>query len=180
VAVVRRQGSTVLAVVGDGAAGVVGGLTGLHNVLPVVRGERPASEVEAAVAGATSTYVVHDHDPLAEVGDAWVAYFDGGGPTGRLEVAISAAVAARPVLPDYYVVLRPEGLPMTRRHWWLGAVAGLAPSRVVPLPAPATAATLAGALARLPAGRWWPDDLADWLRALPRTVPDQAGELAHG
>jgi hypothetical protein len=51
-------------------------------------------------------------------------------------VAISGAAAARPVLPDYYVVLHPEGLPMTRRHWW--------------------------------------------LRALPRTVPDQAGELAHG
>jgi hypothetical protein len=169
----------VVAVTGDGAAQVVAGLGGLHNVLPVVRGDRSAAEVEAAVAATSATYVVHDVDPLAEVGDAWVGYFDGSAPTGRLEVAISAAVDAlsrdRLALPDYYVVLRPEELPMTRRHWWLGALAGLAPSRVLPLPAPATASMLARDLANLPSGRWWPDDLADRLRALPRTVPDQAG-----
>jgi hypothetical protein len=169
----------VVVVVGDGAEGVVASLGGLRNVHPIVRGGRSPAEVEALVAGSSSTYVVHELDPLAEVGDAWVELFDGGGPAGRLEVAIEAAVAAlradRLALPDYYAVLHPDELPVTRRHWWLGAVAGLAPARVLPLPAPATASTLARELAHLPAGRWWPDDLTTRLRELPRTVPDRAG-----
>jgi hypothetical protein len=175
----RRQSSTVVVVVGDGATEVVSQLTGLRNVHAIVRGGRTPEAVEAQVAASSSTYVVHEVDPLAAVGDAWVELFDGGGPVGRLEVAIEAAVAAlgtdRAVLPDYYAVLEPDVLPVTRRHWWLGAVAGLAPSRVLPLPRPATAATLAHELGHLPAGRWWPDDLATRLRALPHTVPDRAG-----
>ena len=183
----RRLSSTVVVVVGDGATGVVAQLSGLRNVHAIVRGARSPAEVESLVAASSSTYVVHEVDPLADVGDAWVELFDGGGPVGRLEVAVEAAVAAlrgdRATLPDYYAVLDPDALPVTRRHWWLGAVAGLAPSRVLPLPRPATAATLTRELGRLPAGRWWPDDLADRLRALPRTIPDRAGltpQPTHG
>ncbi|GAA2094881.1 hypothetical protein [Actinomadura alba] len=37
-----------------------------------------------------------------------------------------------------------------------------------------TAAEVTDALSAT-AGRWWPADLAGWLRALPKVVPDQAG-----
>jgi hypothetical protein len=79
----------------------------------------------------------------------------------------------RLVLPDHYVVLDPDELPVTRRHWWLGVLAGNAPTRVGP--APGTTAVVAGVLGGLPAGRWWPANLESWLRGLPRVVPDRAG-----
>ncbi|MGI8335915.1 hypothetical protein ACRYCC_38715 [Actinomadura scrupuli] len=177
----RRLSSTMVVVTGEGAEEVVLGLDGLHNVRAVTRGERPPAEFTDLVSRASATYVVHDADPLAEVGDAWVDFFDGASPTGRLEVAIESALGAlrseRELLPDYYVVLSPEDMPVTRRHWWLGVLAGAAPTRVVPV-RPSTA-EVAGALGRLAAGRWWPADLPEWLHGLPRTVPDQAGGL-HG
>lgn len=76
-------------------------------------------------------------------------------------------------LPDYYVVLDPEGMPPTLRHWWLGVLAGTAPARVVP--AQATVTAVGDALGHLRAGRWWPADLRGWLRGLPKIVPDRAG-----
>lgn len=171
----------MVVVAGERAAEVVAGLDGLHNVRAILRGERPATEVTEAVTRAVATYVVHDADPLAEVGRAWADFFDGAAPTGGLEVAIEEALAAlraeRLLLPDYYVVLDPDDLPVTRRHWWLGVLAGAAPARVVP--APASAAAVADVLGRLAAGRWWPADLDGWLRGLPKVVPDRAG-LAAG
>jgi hypothetical protein len=176
----RRLSSTMVVVTGEGAEEVVLGLGGLHNVRAVTRGERAPAEFTDLVTRASSTYVVHDADPLAEVGDAWVDFFDGASPTGRLEVAIETALGAlrseRELLPDYYVVLSPEDMPATRRHWWLGVLAGAAPTRVVP--ARPSTAEVAGTLGRLAAGRWWPPDLPEWLHGLPRTVPDQAG--LHG
>ncbi|XVQ10205.1 hypothetical protein ACQP1W_48140 [Spirillospora sp. CA-255316] len=173
----RRVSSTVVVVAGAGAEQVVAGLGGLHNVRAVVSGERGPAGVTESVAHSSATYVVHDGDPLAEVGDAWVEYFDQAAAPGGLEVAIEAALAGlrsqRTVLPDYYVVLDPEEMPETRRHWWLGVLAGAAPARVVP--APASPAAVRDVLSHLTAGRWWPDDLDGWLRGLPRVVPDQAG-----
>nr|BFE30706.1 hypothetical protein GCM10010200_029570 [Actinomadura rugatobispora] len=167
----------MVAVAGAGAERVVAGLGGLHNVRAVVAGERGAAGVTEQVAHSSATYVVHDGDPLAAVGDAWVEYFDQAAAPGGLEVAIEAALAElrsqRAVLPDYYVVLDPEEMPETRRHWWLGVLAGAAPARVVP--AHATAAAVRDVLSHLTAGRWWPDDLDGWLRALPTVVPDQVG-----
>ncbi|MDN3359113.1 hypothetical protein [Actinomadura sp. DC4] len=173
----RRLSSTVVVVAGERADTVVSGLDGLHNVRAIARGERSPAEVAEAVNRTVATYVVHDADPLGAVGDAWTGLFDGTVPVGGLEVAIESALAAlrsdRVVLPDYYVVLDPDGLPVTRRHWWLGVLAGAAPARVVP--ARASSAAVAQELGRLASGRWWPQDLAAWLRELPRTVPDQAG-----
>jgi hypothetical protein len=173
----RRLGSTVVVVAGDRAAEVVAGLDGLHNVRAILRGERPAAEVTESVSRASATYVVHDADPLADVGAAWADFFDGTAPTGGLEVAIETTLAGlrseRLILPDYYVVLEPDDLAPTRRHWWLGVLAGAAPTRVVP--APAAAATVAETLGHLAAGRWWPADLDGWLRALPQAVPDRVG-----
>jgi len=176
----QRLSSTVVVVAGDRAAEVVSGLDGLHNVRAVVRGDRSPAEITELLAKSAATYVVHDADPLAEVADAWTGFFDGTEPVGGLEVAIESTLAAlradRLVLPDYYIVLDPGELPETRRHWWLGVLAGAAPSRVIPCQASVSAVT--EALGRLSAGRWWPSDLDGWLRGLPRVVPDRAGVTA--
>ena len=173
----RRLSSTVVVVAGERAGKVVSGLDGLHNVRAITRGERSPGEVADVVSRSVATYVVHDADPLGAVGDAWTGLFDGTVPVGGLEVAIEAALAAlrsdRLVLPDYYVVLDPDGMPVTRRHWWLGVLAGAAPTRVVP--AQASVPAVAEELGRLASGRWWPADLESWLRELPKTIPDQAG-----
>ena len=41
------------------------------------------------------------------------------------------------VMPDYYLVAGPELIEGTWRHWWLGALAHRAPSRVLPVEPPA-------------------------------------------
>ncbi|MEV5500785.1 hypothetical protein AB0M50_35860 [Nonomuraea fuscirosea] len=173
----RRLTSTVVVVAGDGAGDVVAGLDGLHNVRAIPRGERGPAEVTELAGRSAATYVVHDADPLAGVAAAWTGFFDGTEPVGGLEVAIEAALgelrADRLTLPDYYLVLDPDGMPETWRHWWLGVLAGAAPVRVVPVPASSSA--VAQELGRLMAGRWWPADLETWLRALPRVLPDRAG-----
>jgi len=169
--------STLVVIAGEDAGRVIAGLEGLHNVRTVVAGDRPAAEVTGIVTRASATYVVHDSDPLHAVRDAWVDYFDEAAPVGGLEVAIEGTIrtlrAEAAVLPDYYIVLEPQDMPPTRRHWWLGVLAGAAPTRVVP--APATADAVRASLARLVAGRWWPEPADTWLRELPRVVPDQAG-----
>jgi hypothetical protein len=173
----RRLNSTSVVVAGDDAEKVIGGLGGLHNVRTVAAEGRPPAELTDIVAKASTTYVVHDADPLGTVQDAWVNFFDETVPYGGLEVVIESVIAElrteRVVLPDYYVVLDPEGMPATRRHWWLGFLAGAAPTRVVS--AAATASAVRDALAHLTAGRWWPSDLESRLRRLPKVVPDQAG-----
>jgi hypothetical protein len=173
----RRLSSTVVVVAGEQAGKVVSGLDGLRNVRAITHDGRSPAEVDQAVNQAVATYVVHDADPLGAVGDAWVGLFDGAAPVGALEVATETALAAlrseRVVLPDYYVVLDPDAMPVTRKHWWLGVLAGAAPARVVPAGASASAVT--EVLGRLAPGRWWPSDVESWLRELPRVVPDRAG-----
>jgi hypothetical protein len=173
----RRTSSTVVVVAGEGPDKVVSGLAVLHNVRALVVGDRAPAELAQAIGGAGTTYVVHDADPLAEVRDAWVDFFDQAAPHGGLEVAIESTVsglaAERLLLPDYYMVLDPQAMSPTRRHWWLGVLAGAAPSRVVP--ADASVAAVSDALAHLSAGRWWPADVPGWLRGLPKVVPDRVG-----
>jgi hypothetical protein len=173
----RRLSSTVVVVAGEQAGEVVSGLDELRNVRAITRGGRALPEIADVVNRAVATYVVHDADPLGAVGDAWADLFDGAAPVGGLEVAIEAALAVlrseRLVLPDYYIVLDPDDMPVTRRHWWLGVLAGAAPTRVVPARASVSAVT--DVLGSLASGRWWPPDLESWLRGLPRVVPDQAG-----
>ncbi len=166
----------MVVVAGERAEEIVAGLGALHNVR-ALSGERTPAQLAAAIGAASATYVVHAADPLAPVRDAWTAFFDQAAPHGGLEVAIESVlgglVSGDLVLPDYYVVLDPEAMPATPRHWWLGVLAGTAPARVVP--AEASVAAVREALAHLSAGRWWPADLRGWLRGLPRVVPDQAG-----
>jgi hypothetical protein len=172
---VPRPNSTLVIVAGADAATVVTRLDGLANVRAATVPDADAARELATQAHAA--YVVHDADPLADVASAWTGFFDGADMAGTLEVTVEATLAAlrrgSVLLPDYYVVLDPESLPPTRKHWWLGVLAGVSPSRVVP--AAASAGAVAGVLSRLPSGRWWPDPPDEWLRGLTRAVPDRVG-----
>src|ERR1700754_134889 len=139
-----RPNSTVVVIVGEQAGRVVAGLDGLANVRTVPRpagdgagdgiGDGAGRAVRAAVAQSHAAYVVHDADPLADVGAAWAGFFDGTAPPGTLEVAVEAALSAlrteAAALPDYYVVLDPDTLTDTRKHWWFGVLAGASPNRL--------------------------------------------------
>ena len=182
-----RPTSTEIVLVGRVSSRVFDELDSLPNLRAERFGAEAAAQDEdvaekrarSFAASVHSPYAVHDVDPLASVGRAWVTYFDESAPAGTLEVAVEELIArlrrGSATLPDYFVVLDPESLPVTERHWWLGAVAGAAPSRVVP--APSDAWRLAQTIAGLPAGRWWPDDEASWLHGLASTVPDRIGRL---
>lgn len=171
-----RPNSTVVVIVGDESGRVVAGLDGLANVRAVPRapGDDADRRVRAAVAQSHAAYVVHDVDPLAEIGAAWAGFFDRTVPAGTLEVAVEAALRSlrteATALPDYYVVLDPDALPETRRHWWFGVLAGASPNRVVP--AAADVATVRDTIAALRSGRWWPDPPDEWLHGFGRVVPD--------
>jgi hypothetical protein len=174
----QRTGTTVVAVVGEGANECVRRLGEAVNVVPVSV-EPDDSALDRAVATwaeatrAHTPYFVHDADPLAAVADAWVRHFDERGPIGELEVAVAETLARWRVgsieLPDYYLVLDAESWGATRRHWYLGVLHRAAPARVVPVPDPDAAART---LPRLGAGAWWPD-LDDLLGGIEQVVPDQ-------
>jgi hypothetical protein len=176
----ERTSTTVIAVVAgqhDAAAGVAR-LAGAANVRTLVTDpDAPvldrAVQAWAQVARTTAPYTVHDADPLAAVAEAWTRRFDGLGPAGELEVAVSETVArwrARSFdLPDYYLLVDPEDFEPTRRHWYLGYLAGAAPARVV-----AGGRDLLGTIGRLATGRWWPE-LDQLVAGIDRVVPDRTG-----
>lgn len=184
-----RPNSTVVVIVGGEAGRIVAGLDGLANVRAVPRspddgdadGVRAGRRVREAVAQSHAAYVVHDLDPLAAVGAAWAGFFDGTAPVGTLEVAVEVALSSlrteAAALPDYYVVLDPDTLSETRKHWWFGVLAGASPNRVVP--AAPSAAAVRDLLAGLRSGRWWPDPPDEWLHRLGRVVPDRAPIVAR-
>lgn len=173
--------TTVVAVVGPGD-GVALDRVRAANVR-VVQPDADAPALERAVKAwdearrTSQPYAVHDADPLAWVAGAWTRLFDGEGAAGELEVATAETLArwrARSLdLPDYYLVVDPESLPATRRHWFMGVLAGAAPARVVPAP-PDTA--IVDCLDSLPSGPWWPS-LDRIVARLDHVVPDQAGAI---
>jgi len=178
---VQRASTTVVVVVGRETGGVLRALDRAANVRVLdLDDEAPpldrAVEATRLAASAHIPYLVHDADPLAVVADAWVRFFDGEGPIGELEVAVTETRARLRTgaieLPDYYAVLDPETLDETRRHFWLGVVHRDVPARVVPVPSDPDA--LLSALGALTPGRWWsPAD--ELLEGLDRAVPDQVG-----
>ncbi|TAM68623.1 MAG: hypothetical protein EPN48_11585 [Microbacteriaceae bacterium] len=170
----RKPNSTVVILVGAVVETILAELDTLPNVRAAsIRSDPPGAEREF-VSRAHTAYVVHDHDPLQAVQDAWVGFFDETIPFGTIEVAVLAARAAlrseATALPDYYLVLDPDALSPTAKHWWFGALAAAAPSRVVPCGA--SAAGVARTLGRLPPGRWWPEPPDEWLLSLDRFAPD--------
>jgi len=176
--------STTLVVVGDEAPAAIRSLTGFANVRAASFHDVPdASDEDVARWSAHSSepYVVHDRDPLGHVASAWVEFFEEQITLGVLELEIDRAVEAAErhliAVPDYYVVIHPEALPATWRHWWLGVIATASPSRVIPWPAPGQrdlGDSLAGVLRRLPTGRAWPE-VESWLPRVVGQVPDRVG-----
>lgn len=178
----QRIATTVLGLVGspDGSrlralGGRLGERANVRAVLP--EPEEPAIDRAVAAwretAGAHLPFIVHDADPLAEVAGAWVDRWDGAGDVGRLEVAVQAVLqrwrAGTLELPDYYLVVGPEELATTARHWYLGVLAGAAPHRVVVTEDDHEA--LERSVRGLRAGRWWPA-LDQLLTDVDRHVPD--------
>lgn len=171
---VRKPNSTVVILVGAVTDAILAELDTLPNVRAAsIRADSSVSEREF-VSRAHTAYVVHDRDPLEAVQHAWVGFFDETAPFGTIEVAVLETRATlsseATALPDYYLVLDPDALSPTSKHWWFGALASVAPSRVVPCAA--SAAGVRGALSRLPPGRWWPEPPDEWLMSLDRYVPD--------
>ncbi|QEO13771.1 hypothetical protein FLP10_04545 [Agromyces intestinalis] len=171
--------STTLVVVGDEAATAIHALERFPNVRAATFGDAPdASDADVSrwSAAGAKPYVVHDHDPLGHVAAAWVEFFDDQSTFEVLELEIERAVEAsarRAIhVPDYYVVLHPESLPTTWKHWWLGVVAEASPTRVIPWSDADD--SLARLLRRLPTGRAWPD-VDRWLPTVAAQVPDRVG-----
>ncbi|AMM20611.1 hypothetical protein AX769_11265 [Frondihabitans sp. PAMC 28766] len=169
--------ATIVAVVGYGATEVIEGLSLLRGVDALQIGE-PDADSTRRISASQAPYVVHDADPLGHVAHAWVEFFDDRSTGGTLDLEVSTALAAfaagERVMPDYYVVLEPESLDPTWRHWWFGAVASRAPRRV--LPQPAAAGSVRKLLRQLPTGPGWAAP-AEWLPGLAFTVPDGRGLL---
>ena len=183
----RRLSTTVLTVVGPEAEACVRWFADAANVTSVATphgvsddigpnggaGLDVAAEVWRRVVRSNGRYTMHAADPLGEVAMAWSAAFDGS-PRGTLETVVERVIGLWRRdgigLPDYYLVLEPNELPEADKSWYLGVLHEACAHRVIPVAA--ESAALADAIARLPAGRWWPD-LPDLLGNLERTLPDQ-------
>jgi hypothetical protein len=178
----QRIATTVLGLVGSpeparlrALAHRLGERANVRAVLP----EADDPSIDRAVAawretaGAHLPFIVHDADPLADAAAAWVDRWDGAGDIGRLEIAVQAVLqrwrAGTLELPDYYLVVAPEELAATARHWYLGVLAGAAPHRVVVTEDDHD--VLVRAVRGLRAGRWWPE-LDRLLTDVDRHVPD--------
>ncbi|PZF61204.1 hypothetical protein DEI92_06300 [Curtobacterium sp. MCBD17_034] len=174
------QTATIIALVGAGATGLLDELGALRGVDALRLGEADADGT-ARISASNGTYVVHDADPLAHVAAAWVEFFDDRSTLGTLELEVETALAAfaagHRVMPDYYVVLDPESVEGTWRHWWFGALAVEGPRRV--LPEPASAWAIRKRLGRLPMAPRWKDPAA-WLPDLRFTIPDRTGLAGLG
>jgi hypothetical protein len=175
---VQKVRTTVVAVIGASRDALARAGDAANVRAAQLDPNRPALDraVEAWDLAARSTvpYFLHDADPLASVEGAWARRFDAGSPPGELEVAVSETVgrwrAGSLELPDYYVLVDPEGWDQTRRHWYLGVLVGAAPRRVTSV----DPVELVTALSHLPPGPWWPE-LDQLLAGIEHVVPDQAG-----
>ena len=165
---------TVVTLVGSGSSELITELGTLHNVDAFsIAGDE--DEAARRISRSPASFVVSDADPLAHVAAAWVEFFDDRISLETLlmeaEVAADALRAGRAQLPDYYLVLDPEAVEGTWRHWWFGALSSKAPTRV--LPVPASSGDVRRQLRRLPTGRPWPEAFPEWLTRLQFEVPDR-------
>jgi hypothetical protein len=168
--------STTLVVVGDEADAALTTLDSLANVRAAHLRAAPDADAARFTRSGGTPYLVHDRDPLEHVAAAWVEFFDDLATLGSLELEIDRVLMALGddtlSMPDYYVVLAPESLPTTWKHWWLGVMPQASPSRVIPWSD--SDESLARLLRRLPTGRPWPKP-EPWLRGLTHAVPDRVG-----
>lgn len=168
---------TVVALVGGESPELIAELESLRNVDAFTVADGDEAEAARRISHSHASYVVSDADPLAHVAAAWVEFFDDQVTLETLqyeaEVAAGALRAGRAQLPDYYLVLNPEAVEGTWRHWWFGALSRKAPTRVLPV-APSSG-EVRRQLRRLPTGRPWPTEFAAWLTTLQFEVPDRLG-----
>ncbi len=171
----EQANSTTVVVVGPGSTTVLDDLDRLPNVRAASLAETPDEFAKEFVSAAGTSYVLHDRDPLGHVASAWVEFFDDRVTFDTLELEVDVAREAfrrgEAELPDYYVVLEPETLHGTWKHWWLGVLPDASPRRVLPA---ADAASVRRLLKALPTGRLWPDP-DGWLPRLRTRVPDRVG-----
>jgi hypothetical protein len=166
---------TVVALVGGESPELIAELGSLRNVdaFAVADGDQDAAL--RRISHSQASYVVSDADPLAHVAAAWVEFFDDRVTLATLELEARAAAealrAGRAQLPDYYLVLDPESVEGTWRHWWFGALSRKAPTRV--LPVASSSWEVRRQLRRLPTGRPWPGEYSEWLGRLQFEVPDR-------
>ena len=128
----------MVAIVGDDTRASLERLDRGANVVTLAA-EPDADPLDRAVAAWSAAtrvhtpYFAHDADPLDATASAWVRRFDGDGPIGELEVAVSDTLARWRAgsieLPDYYLVLDAETWTPTRKHWYLGVLHATAPAR---------------------------------------------------
>jgi hypothetical protein len=190
----RRESSTVVALVGEVGEGLLAGLGQSSNVsigrAPAAGAGQQAGEQATAPrpgweAGALamaeaarrrSTYVIVADDPLAEVAAAWRAMWEvpgGPGGPGGFEQAAAGALAAwrdrRFELPDYYLVVAAAEPGGTGPGLYLGPLRAARPRRVAVAGIagdPGQSARVLDALRSLEHGPWWPplDELIDAAR----------------
>lgn len=175
----QRASTTVIVLVGAQASqgsAALGQAANVRAVMPPAD-EPPlerARQMLVAAAGTSSPFLVGDADPLVDVTDAWVRWYDGDGVRGELETAIAAVLArwraGTLALPDYYLLLDAQDWPTTRRHWFLGWLHRHAPARIIPVEG--TQVGLITAVSRLRAGRWWPP-LDVLLAGADKVTPDE-------
>jgi hypothetical protein len=168
--------STVVALVGAGSEELLTGLADVPALVALSLREAQPAVAAHLVASVSTPYVVHDADPLEHVAAAWVELYEERCTLGSLETEVDALLSlfetGEAVMPDYYVVAGPEAIEGTWRHWWLGALAHHAPSRVLPVEASGSA--LRARLRALPASRPWPEP-STWLPRVHFDIPDRVG-----
>jgi hypothetical protein len=153
---VRRESSTVIALVGEISGQLLDSLARTPNI-SVVRaasvtdpaltaaaghtaaqpGWEPAAQAMREAARRRSTYVIVAADPLADVAAGWRSMWDvrgGSGGTADFEVPAADALAAwrdkRFELPDYYLVVSPARPEGTGPDLYLGPLRSVRPRRV--------------------------------------------------
>lgn len=168
--------STVVALVGAESDELLTGLADVPALVALSLREAEPAVAAHLVASVAMPYVVHDADPLEHVASAWVELYEERSTLGSLEaevdVLLTLFASGEAVMPDYYVVAGPEAIEGTWRHWWLGALAHRAPSRVLPVEASGSA--LRARLRSLPASRPWPEP-SSWLPRVQFDIPDRVG-----
>jgi hypothetical protein len=190
----RRESSTVIALVGEVGEGLLAELGRSGNVSVVHApaagvgrpdAEEPAAERPGWEAGALalreaarrrSAYVIVPQDPLAEVAAAWRRMWDvAGGPAGAAEFerhageALAAWREKQFELPDYYLVMAGAQPDSSGPDLYLGPLRGARPRRVAVAGiggSPGEADRVLAALRSLEHGPWWPplDELVDAVR----------------
>ena len=180
----RRESSTVVAVVGEVGDELLAGLGRSPNVsvarAPAAGAGQPAAGEAAAArpgweAGAlamreaarrSSTYVIVADDPLADVAAEWRAMWEvpgrSAGAAGFEQRAADALAAWRDKrfeLPDYYLVVAPARSEAAGPDLYLGPLRAVRPRRVAVAgiaDSPGQVARLLDALRSLEHGPWWP------------------------